>query len=59
MATFKSCRNPTWPFIKIVESDVKVFYKATWGGIGKKYKVTCDIANYLDPCGALYMAFAT
>ncbi len=21
---FKSCRNPTWPFIKTVESDVKV-----------------------------------
>ncbi len=21
---FKSCKNPTWPFIKTVESDVKV-----------------------------------
>ncbi len=21
---FKSCRSPTWPFIKTVESDVKV-----------------------------------
>ncbi len=37
---FKSCRRPTWPFIKTVESDVKVFYKVTWG---HREKIKSDV----------------
>ncbi len=52
---FKSCRSPTWVFIKTVECDVKVLQKVTWW---HREKIKSDVRhsrNYLDPCGALVM----
>ncbi len=50
---FKSCRNPTWPFIK---TNCKVTSRSTKSDMVTQGKIKCDMwpsINYLDPCGAL------